>query len=140
MHQFQSGHLAHLAAPFDRPDYFAEADQYAVTFLQVEAEYGKFKITARQGSHKLIISASAPHRTFDLLSVPTQQGFQEKGIQTFNGTANVEAFQDDKLVDSQVVEGVNMQFGAAYAETTVQRMTAQQYSSPLRYKGKGVTR
>lgn len=106
----------------------------------MEAEYGKFKIAACQGSHRLIISASAPHRTFDLLSVPTQQGFQDKGIQSFNGTANVEAFEDGKLVDSQKVEGVNMQFGAAYAESTVQRMTAQQYSSPLRYKGKGITR
>ena len=108
--------------------------------LQVAAEYGKLKVTAQQGSKKLVISASAPHRTFDILSLPTQQGYQDKGIQTNSGTASVEAFEHDKLVDSNVVMGVNMQFGAAYAERTVQRMTAQQYSSPLRYKGKGITR
>ena len=108
--------------------------------LQVEAEYGKFMVTAEQGPQKLVISASAPHRTFDILSVPAQQGFQEKGIQTHSGTASVKAFEHGKLVDSRVVSGVNLQFGAAYAERTVQRMTAQQYSSPLRYKGKGITR
>lgn len=108
--------------------------------LQVEAEYGKFTITAEQGSRKLVISASAPHRTFDILSLPTQQGFQEKGIQTHSGTTSVEAFEHGMLLDSKVVMGVNLQFGAAYAERTVQRMTAQQYSSPLRYKGKGITR
>lgn len=90
----------------------------------MEAEYGRFHITAQQGHQKLVISASAPHRTFDLVSLPTQQGFQDKGIQTFSGTANAEAFEDDKLIDNQVVGGVNIQFGAAYAEKTVQRMTA----------------
>ena len=108
--------------------------------LQVEAEYGKYKVTAQQGPHKLVITASAAHRTFDILSLPTQQGFQDKGIQTNSGTASVKAFEHDKLMNSQVVSNVNMQFGAAYAERTVQRMTAQQYSSPLRYKGKGITR
>ena len=108
--------------------------------LQVQAEYGKYNVTAQQGVHKLVITASAPHRTFDILSVPTQQGFQDKGIQTNSGTASVEAFEDHKLVDSRVVSGVNMHFGAGYAERTVQRMTAQQYSSPLRYQGKGITR
>ena len=108
--------------------------------VQVEAEYGRFKVTAQQGLQKLVISAAAPHRTFDLLSLPTQQGFQDRGTQTFSGTAHVEAFESNELVDSRVVGGVNMQFGAAYAERTVQRMTAQQYSSPLRYKGKGITR
>ena len=108
--------------------------------LQVEAEYGRYQVTAQQGPQKLVITASAPHRTFDILSLPTQQGFQDKGIQTNSGTASVEAFEHNKLVDSRVVNGVNMQFGAAYAERTVQRMTAQQYSSPLRYKGKGITR
>ena len=106
----------------------------------MEAEYGKVKFTAQQGLSKLVITASAPHRTFDILSLPTAQGFQDKGIQTFNGTATVDAFENDKLVDSQTVTGVNLQFGSAYAERTVQRMTAQQYSSPLRVKGKGVTR
>lgn len=108
--------------------------------LQVEAEYGKFTIIAEQGFKKLVISASAAHRTFDILSLPTSQGFQEKGIQTHSGTASIEAFEHGSLVDSRVVTGVNLQFGAAYAERTVQRMTAQQYSSPLRYKGKGITR
>lgn len=106
----------------------------------MEAEYGRYTVTAQQGFQKLVISASAPHRTFDTLSVLTEQGFQEKGIQTHSGTASVEAFEHGRLVDMKVVAGVNLQFGAAYAERTVQRMTAQQYSSPLRYKGKGITR
>ena len=108
--------------------------------VQVEAEYGRLRICVQLNTQKLVITASGPHRTFDILSLPTSQGFQDKGIQTFNGTATVEAFEDDKLVDSQEVKGINLQFGAAYAERTVQRMTAQQYSSPLRVKGKGVTR
>lgn len=108
--------------------------------MQVEAEYGRLRVTVQQASQKLIITALAPHRTFDILTLPTTLGFQDKGIQTFNGTATVEAFEDEKLVDTQIVKGVNLQFGAAYAERTVQRMTAQQYSSPLRVKGKGVTR
>ena len=108
--------------------------------LQVEAEYGRLKITVQQASKKLVITASAPHRTFDLWTLPTTQGFQDKGIQTFSGSAAVEAFEHDQLIDSRVVDGVNLQFGAAYAARTVQRMTAQQYSSPLRVKGKGVTR
>ncbi len=108
--------------------------------LQVEAEYGRLKITVQQRSKKLVITASAPHRTFDLWSLPTTQGFQDKGIQTFSGTAAVEAFEHDRLIDSRGVDGVNLQFGAGYAARTVQRMTAQQYSSPLRVKGKGVTR
>lgn len=111
-----------------------------LSLMQVEAEYGRLKITVQQASKKLFITASAPHRTFDLLTLPTTQGFQDKGIQTFSGTAAVEAFELDRLIDSQVVDGVNLQFGAAYAARTVQRMTAQQYSSPLRVKGKGVTR
>jgi len=108
--------------------------------LQVEAEYGRLKITVQQASKKLVITASAPHRTFDLWTLPTTQGFQDKGIQTFSGSAAVEAFEHDQLIDSRVVDGVNLQFGAAYAARIVQRMTAQQYSSPLRVKGKGVTR
>lgn len=108
--------------------------------MQVEAEYGRMKITVQQDTKKLVINASAPHRTFDILSLPTAQGFQDKGIQTFSGMATVEAFDNNRMVDRQVVNGVNLQFGAAHAERTVQRMTAQQYSSPLRYKGKGVTR
>ena len=97
-------------------------------------------LTAEQGSSKLVITAQAPHRTFDILALATSQGFQDKGIQTFSGTATVEAFEHDAIVDTQTISGVNLQFGAAYAERTVQRMTAQQFSSPLRYKGKGITR
>ena len=97
-------------------------------------------LTAEQGSSKIVITAKAPHRTFDILTLPTAQGFQGKGIQTFSGAATVEAIEANVVVDSQTVQNVNLQFGAAYAERTVQRMTAQQYSSPLRVKGKGVTR
>ena len=107
---------------------------------QVEAEYGRMMLTAEQGSSKLVITAQAPHRSFDLLALPTTQGFHDEGIQTFSGTATVEAFEHDTVVDNQTISGVNLQFGSAYAERTVQRMTAQQFSSPLRYKGKGVTR
>ncbi|DBA71081.1 hypothetical protein WJX79_000042 [Trebouxia sp. C0005] len=120
--------------------YLVDSDPGVEVDTQVEAEYGRLKINVQQASKKLVITASAPHRTFDLLTLPTTQGFQDKGIQTFSGTATVEAFEHERLIDSQVIDGLNLQFGAAYAARTVQRMTAQQYSSPLRVKGKGVTK
>lgn len=135
-----SSHLCRLSSHLCSQSHHLCSLPTHLCHLQVEAEYGRLKINVQQASKKLVITASAPHRTFDLLTLPTTQGFQDKGIQTFSGTATVEAFEHERLIDSQVIDGLNLQFGAAYAARTVQRMTAQQYSSPLRVKGKGVTK
>ena len=110
--------------------------------VQIEADYGKLKMVVSDSASgdKLIIQGSAPHRTFDLWALPTSQGFLDKGIQTFNGTVTVTASSKDSEPEEVVMEGVNLQFGAAYAAKVVERMTATQFSSPLRYKGKAITR
>lgn len=110
--------------------------------LQIEADYGKLQITVSNTAtgEKLVIRGAAPHRTFDLWAVPTGQGFLEKGIQTFNATVAITATSPGHAAEELIMEGVNLQFGAKYAAKVVERMTGTQFSSPLRYKGKGVTR
>ena len=110
--------------------------------MQIEADYGKLKITvsSQASGDKLIIEGAAPHRTFDLCALPTSQGFLEKGIQTFNGTATITAYPGGEASEQVTMQDVNLLFGAAHAAKVVQRMTATQFSSPLRYKGKGTTR
>ena len=110
--------------------------------MKVEADYGKLKLTLCDTAtgDKLVIQGSAPHRTFDLWALPTLQGFSEKGIQSFNGTVTVTATSHSTVPEAVIMEGVNLQFGAAYAAKVVGRMTGTQFSSPLRYKGKGITR
>lgn len=112
--------------------------------MQVEADYGRLQITVSNTAtgDKLVIQGSAPHRTFDLWALPTSQGFLEKGIQTFNGTVTVTATSSGAAFEfpQVIMRGVNLQFGAKYAAKVVERMTGTQFSSPLRYKGKGITR
>ena len=108
----------------------------------MQADYGKLKLTVCDTAigDKLVIQGSAPHRTFDLWALPTTQGFLEKGIQSFNGTVTITAISQQAEPEEVIMEGVNLQFGAAYAAKVVERMTGTQFSSPLRYKGKGITR
>lgn len=87
---------------------------------EIDGCSGYFSITATDSLRKLVITAQAPTDSFVDVSVPTENGFQLKGQESFSTQVQVKGyikfpFFGYILVDQYKFGGAALEFGADYA-------------------------